>query len=29
MFNKSAAIYDAIFTAKGKNWEKESPREAV
>jgi SAM-dependent methyltransferase len=24
MFNKSAAIYDAIFSAKGKNWEKES-----
>ena len=24
MFNKSAAIYDAIFGAKGKNWEKES-----
>ncbi len=24
MFNKSAAIYDAIFTAKGKNWEEES-----
>lgn len=24
MFNKSAAIYDAIFRAKGKNWEKES-----
>jgi SAM-dependent methyltransferase len=24
MFNKSAAIYDAIFSAKGKNWEQES-----
>jgi len=23
MFNKSAAIYDAIFRAKGKNWEEE------
>jgi len=24
MFNKSAAIYDAIFSAKGKNWEQEA-----
>lgn len=24
MFNKSAAIYDAIFRAKGKNWENEA-----